>query len=191
MFAERRAGGNMKDETQTGSSVPVLAVVFAAVMGAVLVGGVVIAVAGAMLFFRAREQQRSALAQQQRMITEATRSRLQAEMERARDEEEQDRANRAAGAKPLAAVGELRSRDVLIRLDADGNIEFEGQTISQDALRLALRKMNDEAAREKTVIIHVDPRCLFKHVSAVIQACEQAGIKDVRVTGAQRTADER
>lgn len=165
---------------------------------AFIVGGLLLAGVGAVIFARAEAQQAHAVAQRERAMAEA--QRLRAEMESHRDQLEQQRQrivnpSHAAGhehaiaeqiaqdhsMKPENEPIRVANRELTLQVDAEGNIEVDGKEIKRDQLKQYLRDASKGRETALTVTVKADKKCLFGHVASVLSICQELDVANVRV----------
>ena len=125
----------------------------AAVVLLVLFLGVAVLVLGGVFFARAKVVQVKAVG----MVAEQQGRAVEGELARERDEI-------AAETNPVS--------EVVIALDADGNISFDGGPVDLEELRLQL-----PIADSNLFVLHVDNQCSFEHVSKVLSVFDEVGIE--------------
>lgn len=77
----------------------------------------------------------------------------------------------------------LESRnDLYLSLDADGACFVDGSSVATHQLVDKLREIRRNQPTMITAILRADSRCDWDHVVRAIDACHQAGLKDVRPT---------
>jgi biopolymer transport protein ExbD len=84
----------------------------------------------------------------------------------------------ASNARPM-----IETRDeIYLSLDADGACYVEGTQIDKNQLSDRLREICRDQPATSTAILRADSRCDWDDVVRAIDACHQAGLKDVRPT---------
>jgi biopolymer transport protein ExbD len=80
-------------------------------------------------------------------------------------------------------------RKLVVKVDAQGKILADGQTVDIAGLKNLLVKAREDGTIRLEVVVEVDRQCLFEHVAAVQAVCKQAGVENVRVQALTALAD--
>jgi biopolymer transport protein ExbD len=83
----------------------------------------------------------------------------------------------------VAETGDTKSppQPLVISVYADGRLEFDGQTISTEALTAKLAAVRSRQT-DPSVIIRGDAACAFQHIAAALAACRAAHISELGIT---------
>ena len=87
----------------------------------------------------------------------------------------------ASAAKPLVS----KPKEFYVNVDRDGHYFANGTFLTIDALEQGLNQAAVDNPERQSVVIRADERCAWKHVVAVMNACNKVGISDYRVTTAE------
>jgi biopolymer transport protein ExbD len=87
----------------------------------------------------------------------------------------------ASAAMPLTT----KPKEYFVHIDRDGHYYAGGNYIELDALERELNQAAVDNPQRQSVVIRADERCAWKHVVAVMNACNKVGISDYRVTTAE------
>ncbi|HEV3418122.1 MAG TPA: biopolymer transporter ExbD [Pirellulales bacterium] len=88
---------------------------------------------------------------------------------------------KASAAMPLTA----KPKEFFVHVDRDGHFYAGGNFIELDALERELNQAAVDNPERQSVVIRADEKCAWKHVVAVMNACNKVGISDYRVTTAE------
>ena len=86
----------------------------------------------------------------------------------------------ASEAKPLI----VKPKEIFINIDSEGAYFVGNEQSDLERIQSVLQKASVNNPTGQTVIIRADRRCSWDSVVAAINACQQAGIHDVRPTTA-------
>jgi biopolymer transport protein ExbD len=86
----------------------------------------------------------------------------------------------ASEAMPLVA----RPKELFVNIDDQGRYFVGGQFVNTAQLDQALRQAAADNPGRQTVIIRADKRCVWQFIVTVMDLCNQARIRDYRVTTA-------
>jgi len=75
-------------------------------------------------------------------------------------------------------------KELFVNVDQSGKVVLNGKQLTSNELFLQLRQAQANNPGRQTVIVRGDERCPYKHVFAVIDLCEKAGIRDHRLASA-------
>jgi len=147
------------DQLQKSSSsivpaIVLVAVLFFAIMGVVVVG------LGGLVYVRASKVQ--AIAHERLAQTHAQLANADAMLVLARE-------------PGVAVVLAPKDVSVMVKLDQLGNASIDGEGFDLDALKTRLESLRQESNSRLSVELNVDPECLFEHVISLIGMCEGMG----------------
>ena len=80
-------------------------------------------------------------------------------------------------------------RRIAVKLDPQGKILVDGQSVDMGRLKNLLVKAREDSTIRLEVIVEVDRQCLFEHVAAVQAACKEVGVENVRVQALAASSD--
>jgi biopolymer transport protein ExbD len=80
-------------------------------------------------------------------------------------------------------------RKLVVKLDAQGKILADGQSVDIGGLKNLLVKAREDGTIRLGVVVEVDRQCLFEHVAAVQAICKEIGVENVRVQALTATPD--
>jgi len=80
-------------------------------------------------------------------------------------------------------------RKIAVKLDPQGKILADGQSVDIGALKDPLVKTRADGTIRLEVVVEVDRQCLFEHVAAVQAICREIGAESVRVQALTATPD--
>ncbi len=174
-------------DRQSGSE----GVFIAALVIAVLLGGLSVLGLGAFFYTRAVTFERQAVMQRELALEahhQAEQARAQAQMvfERNRPAEAELDATESivetidAGGQPIVDSGNA-ARRTAIQIDAEGNLQMDGAPTSHDELATFLRSIADRS-EPQLVTVEVDEQCVFQHVAGILKLCDELEIKEVKLT---------
>lgn len=72
-------------------------------------------------------------------------------------------------------------RPVVITVLADGRMELDGKTVTNEELTACLAAARTPLG-EPSVVIRGDANCAFQHIASALAACRRAGISDLGIT---------
>jgi biopolymer transport protein ExbD len=78
-------------------------------------------------------------------------------------------------------------RQVVVRLDAEGNATIDGEPAEN--VRTTLHAIADRHGRRATVLLQVDPQCPADAVSRILSICEQARLGAVKIAAVEGSAE--
>ena len=84
----------------------------------------------------------------------------------------------ASEAMPLTS----KPRELFVNIGADGRYFVSGKTVTLDELHPILKTAHVNNPGRASVVVRADQRCRWKYVVAVMNACQEAKIRDYRVT---------
>lgn len=84
----------------------------------------------------------------------------------------------ATAAQPL--VGQPAQMSV--QIDDQGRYTLDGRLVSLVELRRALRQASANNPMRQSVVLSADRRCVWEYVVGALNACQEAKIRDYRVT---------
>lgn len=84
----------------------------------------------------------------------------------------------ASEAKPLI----VKPKEIFINIDSEGVYHMASETIDLERMESQLSKASVNNPSGQTVVIRADKRCEWDSVVAAINACQRAGIHDIRPT---------
>ena len=84
----------------------------------------------------------------------------------------------ASEAKPLV----VKPKEIFINIDAEGAYFVGNERLDLQKVESVLSKADVNNPTGQTVIIRADKRCEWDHVVSAINACQRAGIHDIRPT---------
>ena len=76
---------------------------------------------------------------------------------------------------------DIAVRKLLVKLDAQGKIQADGQSVDIDGLKNLLVKTREDGTIRLEVVVEVDRQCLFEHVAVVQATCKEIGVENVRI----------
>ncbi len=79
----------------------------------------------------------------------------------------------AANSAPISAA----PRELVVSVDAQGQISIAGRTVSSDELTRIVRAALDER-RDQKVSVRGDRRAAYADIAAALDACKAAGVQD-------------
>ena len=99
-----------------------------------------------------------------------------------------------AAERPVQATAEMSPpatsiRKITIRLDSQGRILADGQTVDLDLLKNLLVNARVDGKVRLEVLVEVDSQCLFQHVAAVQTVCKEVGVENVQVQALKDASD--
>ena len=166
-----------EDQPRTSSSGAIIIIVAVVVM--LLVGGlVVLGLAGLSFFWLSAEHrvmEPPRMIEQPIMVQPARPVELTPELH----------APTMAEAPPPGTDGQKFA----VKLDAQGKILADGQTVDVGGLKDLLVKAREDGALRLEVVVQVDRQCRFEHVAAVQAVCREAGVENVRVQALTTSSD--
>ena len=86
----------------------------------------------------------------------------------------------ASEAKPLI----IKPKEIFINIDSNGKYFVGNKMVDLEKMETQLASADINNPTGQTVIIRADKRCQWESVVAAINACQRAGIHDVRPTTA-------
>ncbi len=96
---------------------------------------------------------------------------------------ERPRAVAYAPVAPAKVASALAPERILVvTLDQNGNARIDGEEIDLDELKLRLAKWKDETSNTFVVQLSADHECRVQHLIPVVDACEEVGDIDFRIT---------
>jgi biopolymer transport protein ExbD len=161
------------DQTRSSSSGTVIAIVVVIVL--LLLGGLVVLGLAGLYFFRLSEAPPRRYAEPPRAVAAK-----RAVVVEPRQAVEANAERLGPATTEVAPPGAL-VRKMTIRLDAQGKILADGQTVDMGGLKDLLVKAREDGTIRLEVVVEVDLQCLFEHVAAVQAVCKEAGVENVRV----------
>ena len=84
----------------------------------------------------------------------------------------------ASEAKPLVA----KPKEIFININQDGAFFLAGKQVDEENVESLLTQADVNNPAGQTVVIRADRRCEWDRVVAAINACQRAGIHDIRPT---------
>lgn len=84
----------------------------------------------------------------------------------------------ASEAKPLV----VKPKEIFINIDSEGAYFLSNEQMTLDSMKSMLASADVNNPTGQTVVIRADKRCSWDSVVAAINACQQAGIHDIRPT---------
>ena len=93
----------------------------------------------------------------------------------------------ASEAKPLV----VQPKEIFINIDQAGTYFLANKSVDLDGLQSLLRQADINNPSGQTVVIRADRRCEWDNVVAAINACQRAGIHDIRPTTAGESLPDR
>ena len=170
-----------EDQPRTSSSGTVIAIV--AVVVLLMLGGLLVLGLAGLFFFRLSAAQPVPVFEPPRAVV----------TERAVMVEPQQ-AVEATAEPPVPATGEVVPpvalvRKMTCRLDPQGEILADGQSVDIDGLKNLLVKAREDGTIRLEVVVEVDRQCLFEHVAAVQAICKEIGVENVRVQALTASPD--
>jgi biopolymer transport protein ExbD len=168
---------------QSSSSGPIVAIVVAGVLFAILA---IIAVAAVGLFWvRTDVVQMQSVATEQRLVAEVQLK--EAEAQRAITQQAVTRVQIKDGIVQIqessSATTPDPKLDFVLEIDREGNTSVDDEKFDLDELRARLAKLKDETSDTYSVGINVDPECPVKYVIPVLDVCDEVGGIDYRIVG--------
>jgi biopolymer transport protein ExbD len=164
------------DQTRSLSSGIVIAIV--AVVALLLVGGLVVLGLAGLFFFRLSAARQVPFLEPPRVVIE----------ERAVMVEPKQpmRAVELIAEQPIPTTPDMSPpaasvRKMTIRLDPQGKILADGQTVDLDQLKNLLGNARGDGKVRLEVLVEVDSQCLFQHVGVVQAVCKEVGVENVQV----------
>ena len=168
-----------EDQPRTSSSGTVIAIV--AVVVLLMLGGLVVLGLAGLFFFRLSVRICRAHAPPQ-IVSEQRHGRTRATSRVAR--------RTASSRQPLRPLRQRTDvRKIAVKLDAQGKILADGQTVDIGGLKDLLVKAREDGTIRLEVVVEVDRQCLFEHVAAVQAVCKEAGVENVRVQALTTSPD--
>lgn len=154
-------------------------------MGGICVVAVLLIGAAVAGFLHFRSVGQRQLAEQQAVLAEQLRARMEADLDR----------GEAAGVAIDGALDPARLTDAIrlvppvpaprrtleIVVGRDGQVRSEGQVINAEVLR---RMLHTEATAQGVppfVLVRADRQCLFGPIAAVLAVCREAGARDIQL----------
>jgi biopolymer transport protein ExbD len=80
-------------------------------------------------------------------------------------------------------------RKLAEKLDPQGKILIDGQSVDPDGLKNLLIKARADGSIHLEVVVEVDRQCLFEHVAAVQAVCKEAGVENAVVQALTASPD--
>ncbi len=84
----------------------------------------------------------------------------------------------ATAAQPL--VGQ--PAQMAVEIDEQGHYSLDGKQLTLAELRRALRQASANNPLRQAVVLRADRRCVWEYVVGALNACQEAKIRDYRVT---------
>jgi len=84
----------------------------------------------------------------------------------------------SAAAQPLVA----QPAQMAVQIDQRGNYFLDDRPVSLTELRQALRQAAANNPLRQSVVVRADRRCVWEYVVGALDACQEAKIRDYRVT---------
>lgn len=99
---------------------------------------------------------------------------------------EPQQAVKATAEPPVPATSEVAPpqalvRKMTLRLDSQGKILADDQSVDMSELKNLLVKAREDGTIRLDVVVEVDRQCRFEHVAAVQAVCQEAGVESVRI----------
>ncbi|MCY2989620.1 MAG: biopolymer transporter ExbD [Planctomycetota bacterium] len=80
-------------------------------------------------------------------------------------------------------------RKIALKLDPQGKILADGQSVDIGGLKNLLVKTHEDGTIRLEVVVEVDRQCMFEHVAAVQAICKEIGVENVRVQALTASPD--
>ena len=170
---------------QSSSSGAIVANVVAGLLFAILA---IIAVAAVGLFWvRTDVVQMQAVATEQRLVTEVQLK--EAEAQRAITQQAVTRVQLKDGIVQIqdssSATTPDPKLDFVLVIDRVGIMSVDGEKIDLDELKARLLKLKDETSNVFQVHVNADPECPIKHVTPVLDVCNEVGDIDYQIVASE------
>jgi biopolymer transport protein ExbD len=169
---------NQRQSSSSGAVIAIVAVVFLLVLGGLLVLGL-----AGMFFIRLSFAPQIRPPEPPRVVVEE-RPVMVEDMPAVELTAEQPVPATIEMSPPAASV-----RKMTIRLDPQGKILADGQSVDLDQLKNLLGNARGDGKVRLEVLVEVDGQCLFQHVAAVQAVCQEIGVDNVQVQALKGAPD--